>query len=301
MKALPTDAMNPPRILAIARIVVPYAVVAGLWIVVSDAAVHDLAVAPTVHAHLSVYKGLAFVAVTALLLAYALKRDLDARERDQAALRDSEARYRKLFDANPQPMWVFDLATLRFVEVNDAAIAGYGWSRDEFMTMTVADIRPPEDVERLRKSITDVVATDFTSVGVFRHRKRDGTLIDAEILRRSVEYQGRKAALVLARDVTERERCERAVRESARLTRATLDALPACIAILDADGVIVAANRAWRRCAACCPAPPAACAGEGANYLQLCDRAAGESAANAHALAKAIRDVARGQREDVEL
>jgi PAS domain S-box-containing protein len=293
-----TDAVKPSRILPIARIVGAYAVVGGLWIVASDALLLRLPIDPNLHSQLSVEKGLAFVLVTAALLGYLLNRELGAREGDQAALHDSEARYRQLFNASPQPMWVFDLATLRFLAVNDAAIASYGWSRDEFMAMTVADIHPPEDVPRLGEVATQAEANEFASAGIWRHRKRDGTVIDVEVLRRGMAFGGHTAALVLAHDLTERVRAERGMRESERFTRSALDSLPASIAILDARGAIVTVNREWRQFADRHPAPPAACACEGANYLEICDRAVGEDAADARALAAGIRAVLRAQQAE---
>ncbi|GMV60284.1 MAG: hypothetical protein AMXMBFR72_33750 [Betaproteobacteria bacterium] len=292
--------MNQSRLHAIARIVLAYAVFGGLWIVLSDAVLGRLPVDRAVHSQLSLYKGLAFVLVTGLLLAWLLNRELRARERDQTALHDSEARYRQLFDANPQPMWVFDLETLRFLAVNDAAVAMYGWTREEFMAMTIADIRPDEDAPRLREHLAQTAANEFASSGIWRHRKRDGALIDVEILRHSMRFRGRNAALVLALDVTERVRSERAIRESERFVRSTLDSLPANIAILDQSGAIVAVNRAWRQFAEHNGAATAAVC-EGANYLAVCDGAAGAGADEAHAFAAAVRDVMYGRRADFRL
>ncbi len=222
------DFVNPSRLHAIARIVLAYAVFGGLWIVLSDAALGLLPVDRTVQTQLSLYKGLAFVAATGLLLAWLLNRELRTRERDVAALRDSEARYRHLFDANPQPMWVYDRETLRFLAVNDAAVALYGWSRAEFMAMTIADIRPAEDVPRLREHLAQTAEEPRVESGPWRHRKRDGTPIDVEIHRHATRLQGRDAALVLALDVTEREKTRRAYQAQAERLKAYVSANP-CI------------------------------------------------------------------------
>ncbi|MEO6742794.1 MAG: PAS domain S-box protein [Chthoniobacteraceae bacterium] len=133
----------------------------------------------------------------------------DITERRQAAdrLRDSEVRYRQLFEANPHPMWVYDLETLSFLAVNAAAIAHYGYSREEFLAMTIRDIRPPEDIPALLASVANV--TDGRcEPKVWRHRKRDGTIIDVEISFHVLEFDGRRAEVVLANDVTERRRAE---------------------------------------------------------------------------------------------
>ena len=133
----------------------------------------------------------------------------DITERRQAAdrLRDSEVRYRQLFEANPHSMWVYDLETLRFLAVNAAAIAHYGYSREEFLAMTIKDIRPPEDIPALLASVA-TVTDGLCEPKVWRHRKRDGTIIEVEISAHVLEFDGRRAEVVLANDVTERRRAE---------------------------------------------------------------------------------------------
>ncbi len=118
-----------------------------------------------------------------------------------------EASFRLLFEGNPLPMWVFDIDTLRFLAVNDAAVAHYGFSRERFLAMTVADIRPIEDRERL---VQFVRSTPGTQQGeeLWRHRKADGTEIEVAIYSRALRYERRAAVLVAIRDVTEQRRAE---------------------------------------------------------------------------------------------
>lgn len=104
------------------------------------------------------------------------------------------------FQRHPDPMWVFDLETLVFLEVNDAAIVDYGYSRAEFEQMTIADIRPPEDIERLRTAVGAEPA--LANFGVWRHLTRDGDLRHVDIKSHQISYEGRPARLVAARDVT---------------------------------------------------------------------------------------------------
>jgi len=120
----------------------------------------------------------------------------------QAAVAKQAATYRHLFDDNPQPMWVYDLETLQFLAVNEAAIAKYGYSRSEFLAMTIADMRPPEDVPRLLDNIAQVDSgLDFA--GIWQHRLRDGQLIQVEITSYALAFEGRQAELVMAQDVTQ--------------------------------------------------------------------------------------------------
>jgi PAS domain S-box-containing protein len=128
-------------------------------------------------------------------------------------VRLSEAQYRLAFAANPLPMWVFDIETLRFLAVNDAAILKYGYSSAEFLAMTIRDIRPPEGV----LSLDDHLAGSGASASIARawqHRTRDGTLLDVEISSNAMTFGNRPARLVLAQDVTERRSAERQVERS---------------------------------------------------------------------------------------
>jgi PAS domain S-box-containing protein len=139
----------------------------------------------------------------------AAKRFRDEKRRTEAALRDSEISFRLLFANNPHPMWVYDLATLNFLEVNATAIARYGYSRDEFLRMRLTDIRPPEEVPRLLDNIKNRSVLQFT--GSMRHRLKNGEIIDVDITSHTLTFGGRQAALVVAQDVTERKRAEQAL------------------------------------------------------------------------------------------
>jgi PAS domain S-box-containing protein len=147
-----------------------------------------------------------------------------ARERANVAeaVAETEARYRVLFERNPGPMWVYDFETLRFLAVNQATVDHYGYSRDEFLGMTLKDIRPAEDVDQFLavydrlKSLLE--AGELLHPGVFRHRKKDGSILSAEIAASKVEMSGRSYGLVLARDVTDQMALQ------AQLTRARRDA-----------------------------------------------------------------------------
>ncbi|MCM2269588.1 MAG: PAS domain S-box protein [Thermoanaerobaculia bacterium] len=139
--------------------------------------------------------------------------DVTERKLAEEALRDSERRYRLLFDHHPQPMWVFDLESLRFLAVNEAAVKTYGYSREQFLAMTIAEIRPTEDVAALRESVADAgVATLRASI--WRHRRADGETFRVEVSSHPVEFAGRAARMVMAIDVTARLAAEEALRES---------------------------------------------------------------------------------------
>ncbi|NJD56253.1 MAG: PAS domain S-box protein [Nitrospirae bacterium] len=155
---------------------------------------------------------------------------------------NNEEYYRPMFEANPQPMWVFDLETLAFLAVNDAAVRKYGFSREEFLAMTIADIRPPEDVPRLMKNIAGVT-NGLDEAGVWRHRTRAGSVIDVEITSHTLSFEGRKAEMVLARDITDRKQAEARLQESEQKYRMLFDSATDAIVILDLKGNFIDVNR----------------------------------------------------------
>ncbi|MCU0605458.1 MAG: PAS domain S-box protein, partial [Desulfobacterales bacterium] len=151
-------------------------------------------------------------------------RDITARREAECLLRESETAYRALFKANPHPMYIYDLETLAMLDVNDAALTHYGFSRDEFLGMTIADIRPAEDLPRLLENLAHIGKPQLDLGGLWRHRKKDGTIIEVEIIGHVMDYFGRRAELILANDVTERRRVEKELRESEERMRLSLAA-----------------------------------------------------------------------------
>lgn len=115
--------------------------------------------------------------------------------------------YRGVFEQSPIPTWIVDMDTLRFLVVNEAAVAHYGYSRAEFLRMTVADIRDAAEVPALRNQLAGR-KLGASHVGVWRHRKKDGSALDAEITSQMFEVRGRRYLLVNARDLTEQRRLE---------------------------------------------------------------------------------------------
>lgn len=123
--------------------------------------------------------------------------------------RGTEANFRRLFQANPHPMWVYDRETLRFLAVNDAAVARYGYSEREFLAMTIKDIRPSQDVGRLETFIGGLPHEGIRASDEWKHLKKDGSILDVEIISHEHTFGGRPARVVLANDITDRKRAER--------------------------------------------------------------------------------------------
>jgi protein-histidine pros-kinase len=168
--------------------------------------------------------------------------DITERKRAEEALRQSEQRYIQLFDSNPHPVWVYDLKTLSFLDVNRSAVQSYGYSREEFLSMTIKDIRPPQDVPALLESAAKAPPNTETS-SIWQHRKKDGTLIDVEITSHPLIYEGKDARLVVATDITERKKAENALRQSEERFRLLVDgAQDYAIFMLDSEGLVATWN-----------------------------------------------------------
>jgi two-component system cell cycle sensor histidine kinase/response regulator CckA len=146
--------------------------------------------------------------------------DISRRKQDELALLQqlsrSEEDYRSLFDVHPNPIWVYDLETLRFLAANAATERQYGYSRQELASMTIADIRPPEDVPRLMAAVRGI-SEGFTQSGPWHHRKRDGTLFEVEISSHTMEFGGRRAEVVMAVDVSERRALEQQLLQAQKM------------------------------------------------------------------------------------
>ncbi|MDG5814991.1 PAS domain S-box protein [Chitinispirillales bacterium ANBcel5] len=122
-------------------------------------------------------------------------------------VKKSEERYKVFFESNPQPMWVYDLETLAFLAVNDSAIKHYGYSREEFLSMTIKDIRPVEEIPDLLENVRNIKGGE-DNAGVWHHIKKDGSVIDVEIVSHTLTFDSRDAEIVLAIDVTEKKRAQ---------------------------------------------------------------------------------------------
>lgn len=167
-----------------------------------------------------------------------------AEDEPQDMTEKPDSQYRLLFERNPHPSWVFDLETLTFLAVNEAAVRHYGYSREEFERMTVKDLHPSEDEPRLMESLRRIECeSDSFEAGIWRHRKRNGGIISAELFTSKVLFRGRCARLVVAMDVTERK----AVEEQLKIYRAMFVFSNDGIAVIDRNGYYLEQNTAHQQ------------------------------------------------------
>ena len=168
-------------------------------------------------------------------------RDITERKKAEGTLRASEEVYKLLFESNPQPMWVYDTNSLAFLAVNDEAVSKYGYSKEEFLGMTIKDIRPEDDIPRLMDNVAHL-STGLDHAGHWRHQKKDGSFIDVEITSHVLVFDGRQAELVLANDITARKAAEKALQESLLRQTAILDNIPDLAWLKDEESRFIAVN-----------------------------------------------------------
>jgi two-component system, cell cycle sensor histidine kinase and response regulator CckA len=162
---------------------------------------------------------------------------------DISEVKRREASFRLLFESNPISMWVVDRNSLEFLDVNAAALAHYGYSRDQFLEMSLLDIRPAQDWDEIR-ALTDAGGGDATGRSR-RHLRRDGTEIEVAVFTRFLRYGGRDAALTAAIDLTERKRVEDELRRTQRFLDTIVENMPTALIVKDARSLrLVMANKA---------------------------------------------------------
>jgi PAS domain S-box-containing protein len=165
-------------------------------------------------------------------------RDITERRISEEALKESELKYRLLYDNNPHPMWVYDTDSLRFLTVNSAAINNYGYSKEEFLTMTIKDIHLAEDVPGLLDNFSKT-KNEQQRVSNARHIRKNGSLIFVEVHSHSIKYEYKNARLVLAYDITDRLNAEA---ELLKLSRA-VEQGPSSVVITNQEGDIEYVNQ----------------------------------------------------------
>ena len=156
------------------------------------------------------------------------------RTKTEATLRSSEEQYRLLFEGNPHPMWIYDTDSLQFIAVNDAAMAQYGYSREQFLAMTLADLQPPE--ERAKTRLRE------HQPSTMQLQSSDGSILAVEVTAYEVKLPGRRARLAMAVDVNAARRTEDALRESERRFREMLDTIELLALLLDVVGTVTYCN-----------------------------------------------------------
>lgn len=168
-------------------------------------------------------------------------RDITAEKLTEDTLRESESRYRQLFDNNPYPIWVYDVESLKFLAVNEEALKKYRYSRQEFLKLSLMDIRPSEDVP----SFMDFLEESRSKASVIRcvrHKAKDGTVFDVEVAAQNIIYGGRRARMVMITDLTQQKKAESALHQSESRILTLLDSMSEGLLQVDLEDRILYAN-----------------------------------------------------------
>lgn len=177
------------------KVIFIYLITSLLWFLTSNGLVHLSASTIGVkEAHLHLAKDVLYVVVSSFVFFVIIRFE-------RKSLARSLKQYRQLFFSNPNPMWIYDRETLKFVEVNNAAIRHYGYTRDQFLRKKILDIRPEEDRDKVLEAATKM-PKQFNISGYWRHLKKSGEIISVFITSHGIEFNGRKSVMVMAQDVT---------------------------------------------------------------------------------------------------
>jgi diguanylate cyclase (GGDEF)-like protein/PAS domain S-box-containing protein len=158
-----------------------------------------------------------------------------ATHEDVTEARRREESFRLLFENNPAPMWVLDRDSLRFLAVNEAAVAHYGYTREQFMTMTVPDLRPADDRERFRNFLHGLAYDQFAE-NTGQHITADGSAIDIAVYSRALTYNGSAARLAVIHDITKTKKTEAELRRTKIFLDAVIEHVPVPIVVRDVEG-----------------------------------------------------------------
>lgn len=180
-------------------------------------------------------------------LATAILKDITETKTAHLKLSESEQTYRYLFTNNPNPLWIYDLEDLRFLAVNHAAEIKYGYTEDEFLSMTLADIRPSEDIEELIKSVKKTDETYRNTDKVWRHIKKNGELIYVNIAGHGITYHGKKAEMVMAHDITSEVENRKKITLAKRNLQVLINNLDRSIWSIDINYRIITVNNTFRK------------------------------------------------------
>lgn len=176
----------------------------------------------------------------------AMSEEIAERKRTEQVLKESEERFRNLFENHPLPMWVYDLNTLNFLELNDSAISKYGYSRSEFLRMRITDIRPVEEVATLLQNMA-VPQYLLDHSGILKHRLKGGEVIDVEVFSHKTIHAAQAAVLVVAIEITDRLNAERELKTSEERYRSLISVMTSIVWTANEKGEFALPQTSWER------------------------------------------------------
>ncbi len=225
------------------RIVLLYTLFGGLWIAVSDRILEALVSDPHILSELQTYKGWAFVIASALLVSFAVGRELRAREEAEAELTASEEKYRILIETANDAIFVYDAETGIVLDANKKAEELFGLPVKKIIGMHHTDLHPKEDVERCRKVFEDALQSGRLISGDLCVSHRDGRTIPVEVSISVVRVGGRKLVQSIFRDIAERKRSEEALEREKNRAQRYLDVAGVMIVVIGSNQKVSLINK----------------------------------------------------------
>ena len=174
---------------------------------------------------------------------YCVFQDITEKKKSEKLLLESEEKYKQLYESNQMPISIFDTETLDFLSVNNAFVEKYGYTEEEFLKMTILDIRPDTETPKLKQSVS-TMDNGLTNAGIFLHKKKNGEIIHVEIIRYDLVFEGKNAKLVFANDITERIQAEENLKENEEKFRTFVNTASDLMCITNKDGQLTDVNRA---------------------------------------------------------
>lgn len=223
------------------KITIFYAVCAVIWALSVDLLITLLTghVDPQLLIWVLHNKGIMFALLSSVLLYGLLEKHRNKLEASQRA-------YIRMFRENPQPMWIYSKQDFRFMEVNDAAVQLYGYTREEFLQMTVLDIRPEEDIDKIRESRLRAASLGYNPSGIWRHYKKDGSLMFVKIESFVITYEEEAAEVISIFDVTAAYLADEALNKQGQLLKTIINSSQNMIWAVNTQLELIAANRIFQ-------------------------------------------------------
>jgi len=172
----------------------------------------------------------------------AIVRDITEQKAFRDTLTKQSSQYQLLFQDNPHPMWIYDIENLSILAANEMAVENYGYTKAEFLTLSIKDIRDPAEIPALMRKLEGYKESSAVVKEVVRHRKKNGNAIDVEVISHPIEFEGKKARMVMVADMTEHLKAELALHESEERLRNVMTSAPIGIFSLDRDGIFTLAE-----------------------------------------------------------
>ncbi len=163
-----------------------------------------------------------------------ISNDITEKKQAEDSLKISQEKFSLIFYKAPMPMWMFDLDDMKFLDVNDAAIEKYGYYKEEFLVMTIKDIRPAEDLDQLQQAVDEINST-LKHHNIWRHRKKDGTIFPVEIISNVFDVNGKKAAIVLAKDISDIDAVQKEILNTRNQLQSLINTVDGIVWEVDAE------------------------------------------------------------------